>query len=921
MIINGSPSGAAAPRPGQCLRTYLREQGWFGVKKGCDAGDCGACTVHVDGVPVHSCIYPARRAADAEVTTIEGLAPDGGLHPVQRAFLAEQGFQCGFCTAGMIMTSVALDDTQRQDLRRAMKGNLCRCTGYRSVADALACLAAGGPAEGHVGPDGSIPAGSGQAGLGGPAGASLPAPAGPRIVTGREPYTLDLALADLAHMALVRSPHAHAYITSIDVREAMAAPGVLAVFTYRDSPDVRYSTGRHQRVQDDPQDTVLFDRVVRFAGQRVAAVVAETPGAAQQAARLVRVTYQERPAVLDAEAAMLDGAPLVHADKTTADGISDPQHNVGAQVHGGIGDVAAGLAQADAVVSHTFGVQRVQHAHLETHATVGWLAGGKLVLRTSSQTPFLTRDAVARLFKLPEDRVRVLTARVGGGFGGKQEMLTEDVVALGVLRLGRPVQLELTREEQFAASTTRHPMRISVQAGARADGTLTALAVRAVADTGAYGNHVGIIYHCLNEPVKLYRCPNKRVDGWAVYTHTLPSGAFRGYGLSQTTFAIESALDDLARKVGLEPAEFRRRNMIRPGDPMLAASDEADDVQIASYGLDQCVDLVQAALDSGRGDPAPPEPGWLTGTGMAMSMLDTIPPHGHFAHARVAQRPEGGYTLRVGTAEFGNGTATVHRQIAAQALGVDVSQIELQASDTELVNHDTGAFGSTGIVVAGLATLRAAQELAMLVAAAPPAGVGVAGFADGAEVAGAVSSGVGDAGGDPADPVTDTLLSAEATSEGTPRSVTFNVHGFRIAVRPDTGEIRILHSVHAADAGFVINPRQCRGQVEGGVAQAIGAAMYEQYAINGEGRVTTRTIRDYHLPQFGDVPRTEVLFADSADPLGPLGAKSMSESPFNPVAAALANAVRDATGHRMTELPLTRDRVFSELHKHTADAP
>ncbi len=362
--------------------------------------------------------------------------------------------------------------------------------------------------------------------------------------------------------------------------------------------------------------------------------------------------------------------------------------------------------------------------------------------------------------------------------------------------------------------------------------------------------------------------------------------------------------------------------MIRPGDPMLAAEEETDDVQIASYGLDQCVDMVQAALDSGRGDPPPAEPGWLTGTGMAMSMLDTIPPHGHFSHARIAQRPEGGFTLRVGTAEFGNGTATVHRQIAAQALGVDVAEIELEASDTELVNHDTGAFGSTGIVVAGLATLRASQELATLVAGAA-SGIGgeggPAGFANGAEVAGSVASGVGDAAGDPADPVTDTLLSAEATSEGTPRSVTFNVHGFRIAVRPDTGEIRILHSVHAADAGFVINPRQCRGQVEGGVAQAIGAAMYEQFVIDGDGRVATKTIRDYHLPQFGDVPRTEVLFADSADPLGPLGAKSMSESPFNPVAAALANAVRDATGLRMTELPLTRDRVFSELHKHTAD--
>jgi CO/xanthine dehydrogenase Mo-binding subunit/aerobic-type carbon monoxide dehydrogenase small subunit (CoxS/CutS family) len=875
VVINGVPSDVA-PWPGQCLRTYLRDQGWFGVKKGCDAGDCGACTVHVDGVPVLSCIYPALRAVGHEVTTIEGLASDGELHPAQRAFLAEQGFQCGFCTAGMIMTTAALDEAQLADLPNALKGNLCRCTGYRAVADSLSAYGghySDGTAETHQT---------------GPVGTSVPAPAGERIVTGREPYTLDLAIPGLAHMALVRSPHAHAYIVSVDATAALAVPGVLAVFSYPDSPHVHYSTGRHETAATDPFDTVLFDRVVRFAGQRVAAVVAETAAVAQQAADLVAVDYEARPAVVDAEQAMAAGAPLVHGDKTTAAGIAEPERNIAVEAHGGVGDVAAGLASAAAVVSETFSIQRVQCAHLETHATVGWMDSDRLVLRTSSQTPFLTKNAVCRLFGLPADRVRVLTARVGGGFGGKQEMLTEDVVALAVLRLGRPVQLEFSREEQFAASTTRHPMQISVQAGASADGILTALAMRIVADTGAYGNHACVLFHVCNEPVKMYRCPNKRLDGWSVYTHTQPSGAFRGYGLSQATFALESALDELARKLGIAPGEFRRRNVIKPGDPMTALSDEPDDVQIASYGLDQCLDLVEEALASGRGEPVPAGPGWVTGTGIAAAMLDSAPPGGHYAHARIAQRAGGGYTLRVGTAEFGNGTATVHRQLAAQALGVDVADIELLQSDTDLVDHDTGAFGSTGTMVAGLATLRAAQELAELVAAQHRPGSTPA----------------------------ETPLAAEASSDGTPRTVTFNVQGFRVAVRPATGEIRILHSVHAADAGVVINPRQCRGQVEGSIAQALGAALYEQVVIGGDGRVSTRTFRNYHLPQFGDVPRTEVLFARSYDEIGPLGAKPMSESPFNPVAPALANAVRDATGRRLTELPLTRDRVFGELHRN-----
>jgi putative selenate reductase molybdopterin-binding subunit len=458
------------------------------------------------------------------------------------------------------------------------------------------------------------------------------------------------------------------------------------------------------------------------------------------------------------------------------------------------------------------------------------------------------------------------------------------------------VQLEFTREEQFTAATTRHPMRITVQAGARADGTLTALAIQTVANTGAYGNHAGgVLMHSCGESISLYRCPNKKVDGWSVYTNTVPAGAFRGYGLSQSAFAVESALDELARKLDIDPAEFRRRNVIRPGDPLISISDEPDDVQIASYGLAECLDLVQAALASGRGEPAPAGPGWQSGTGIAVTMLDSIPPGGHHAHARIEQRAGGGYTLSVGTAEFGNGTATVHRQLAAQALGARPGEIELRQSDTDLVRHDTGAYGSTGTVVAGLATLRAAEQLASLIAARP--------LAD--ETLG------GETG--PA------LLSAEATSDGTPRTVSFNVQGFRVAVRPATGEIRILHSVQAADAGTVINPRQCRGQVEGGVAQALGAALYEHVDIDVTGSVTTRTFRAYHLPQFGDVPRTEVHFARSSDPLGPLGAKPMSEAPFNPVAPALANAVRDATGRRLTELPFTRDRVFAELSKTLAE--
>jgi len=871
MNVNGKPA-AEHPRPGQCLRTFLREQGWHGVKKGCDTGDCGACTVHVDGMPVHSCIYPAVRALDSDVTTIEGLEPG----PPGDDFLAAQGFQCGYCTPGMIMTAAALTDEARADLPRAFKGNICRCTGYGSIADALA----GRP---RVGDASAVSA----TGAPSPVGSGLPAPAGPEVVTGRARFTLDTSVPGLLHMKLVRSPHAHARIRSVDARAALALPGVAAVFSYADDPGVRYSTARHHNPGDDACDTALFDQTVRFAGQRVAAVVADSPHTAARACDLVRVDYDVLPAVVDPDLAMAPGAPVLHPGVPPAVGASDPGRNVAAEVHGGTGDIAAGFAAADTTYEQTFRVQRVQHVHLETHATIGWMDEGRLVLRTSSQTPFLTRDALCGLFGLERSQVRVFAARVGGGFGGKQEMLTEDVVALAVLRLGRPVQLEFTREEQFTAATTRHAMRITVRLGARRDGTLTAMQLRTVADTGAYGNHAGgVLFHSSNEAISMYRCPNKRVDGWSVYTNTVPAGAFRGYGLSQSAFAVESALDELARSLGLDPLDVRRRNVVRPGDPLLSVSDEPEDVEIASYGLPECLDLVSAALASGRGLPVPEGNGWRTGTGIAVAMLDTVPPGGHRAHVRIAQRDGGGYRLAVGTAEFGNGTTTVHRQLAASALGCGVDDIEIVSADTDEVEHDTGAYGSTGTFVAGMATLRAAESLAELISGSGP--------------------------GSQADRK---LMEAEGTSDGRSRSVTFNVQGFRVAVRPATGEIRILQSVQAADAGTVINPVQLRGQIEGGVVQALGAALFEHVDIDGTGRVTTRTLREYHVPVLADVPRTEVFFARTADPLGPLGAKSMSEAPFNPVAPALANAVRDATGIRITALPMSPDRVYLALNQ------
>ena len=897
-VVNGT-SHDVQPRPGQCLRTLLRELGWFGVKKGCDAGDCGACTVHVDGRPVHSCLFPAFRAEDRSVTTIEGLGDADALHPMQQAFLDAQGFQCGFCTAGMVMTAAALDQAQLRDLPNALKGNLCRCTGYRAIADAIAGVRhREDPAPGEAG------------------GRSVPAPAGPAVVTGRARYTMDVAIDGLLHMKLLRSPHASARIRAIDTAAALAVPGVVAILTPEDAPPRLYSSGRHEHDGDDPSDTLVLDRVVRFAGQRVAAVVAESEAAAETARDLIRVDYEVLTPVLDPVEALRPGAPAVHGDKDpVATGIADPGRNIVAEVHSHIGDVDAGFAEADVVRELSYVTQRVQHAALETHGSIGWLdEAGRLILRSSTQTPFLTRRALCKLYDLPPDKVRVFSVRMGGGFGGKQEMLTEDIVALAVLKTGRPVKLELTRQEQFEATTTRHPMRITVKAGARRDGTLTAIALSLLSDTGAYGNHgPAVMYHAVGESIGLYRCPNKKVDGTVVYTNTLPSGAFRGYGLSQSNFAVESTMDEVARVLGMDPFAFRRRNVVTPADPMVSVDGAPHDVQFGSYGLDQCLDRVAAAF--AEKPPAVLGDDWLVGRGVAAGMIDSVPPGGHFADCGIRLAADGCYELAVGTAEFGNGTTTVHVQVAASLLGTTAGRVRIRQSDTDVVAHDTGAYGSTGTVVAGEATRVAAAALAdaILDFAARVTGAErqACRLADDRVIAGGKAIGLAEIAGAAA--ARGVSLAGAGHFGGTPRTVAFNVQGFEVAVHRRYGEIRVLRSIHAADAGTVINPMQCRGQVEGGVAQALGAALSERMLFDDKGRVANPTFRGYHIPAFADVPVTEVLFADTYDAIGPLGAKPMSEAPYNPVAAALANAIRDATGVRLTETPFTADRLYGAL--------
>ena len=889
---------SAAPKAGQCLRTFLRDLEVFGVKKGCDAGDCGACTVWLDGRPFHSCLVPAFRGEGRIITTIEGLAADGQLHPMQQAFRDAQAFQCGYCAAGMIMTtaSAAFDEAHKADLPHALKGNICRCTGYRSIVDAL---------RGKTNIEEDV---AGRA-----CGASLPNPFTDAILTGTARYTMDVAIEGLLHLKVLRSPHAHARIANIDKTAALAVPGVVAVYGWQDVPRRLYSTALHEDHLVDPDDTYMLDNVARFVGQRIAAVIGESEAAAEAGVRALEVDYEILPAVFDPVAAMEPGAPILHDRKE----VISRNGNIFCTLQGEIGDVAKGFGQADVVHERTYSTSRVQHVHLETHGSIAYKGrDGRWHVRTSSQGPFSVRTKLAYLMGVPAREIHVFTERVGGGFGGKQEMVSEDLPLFAAMKLGgRPVKWEWTREDEFVGATTRHQMTTRVKLGARTDGTLTALDVQVVSNTGAYGNHASeTLAAAMGCAFSAYRCANKKGVGHVVYTNMIPGGGFRGYGASQTTFAMECAIDELAHVLGIDPFEIRRKNVVRPGDNVESIWQEPSDASFGSHGIDQCLDIVERELAKGNGIAAPDGEDWADGKGVALAMLECGPPTEHRSGAEMRLLADGTYHLACGSSEMGNGITTAHKQIAASIVGVRARDVDIINADTDRTPYDTGTFASTGTVVAGKAVHITAQAMRddILDFAARHTGIDRDNcrLDNDAVVCGNRRIALTElhAAGARANH----RFSVSRKAYLSPRTIAFNVHGVKLAVHRVTGEIRILHSVHAADIGRPINPMQCRGQLDGAVAMGYGWALVENM-VHDAGHMVNPQLRNCRVPAFADTPHTDIFFADTIDAIGPLGAKSQGECAINPVAPAVANALADATAVRFADLPFTPDRLFSRL--------
>ncbi|HET8645717.1 MAG TPA: molybdopterin cofactor-binding domain-containing protein, partial [Vicinamibacteria bacterium] len=746
-----------------------------------------------------------------------------------------------------------------------------------------------------------------------------------KLATGRGTFVDDVAMPGLLHAKILRSPHAHARIARIDAAHARAMPGVAAVLTHEDVPRVPYTTAGQGWPEPSPYDSVMLDHKVRFVGDRVAVVAAEDPEIARRACDAIKVEYEVLPAVLDPEHAMAPGAPVIH-DQTDASGIRDAQRNLAAEIVAEVGRVEDGFAAAEKVLEGTYRVGYVQQSSIEPHITITWLdEDNRLVVRTSTQVPFHVRRIIAPLLDLPIRRIRVIKPRVGGGFGGKQEILIEDLCGMVTLRTGRPCRLEYTREEELTAARTRHPQAVTVKSGVR-DGRFTALEMRVLENTGAYGTHALTVMSVTgNRALSLYRCPNLRYTARAVYTNLAVAGAFRGYGCPQGFFALESHIDEVCAALGEDPLEFRARNHVREGDDqpiaqVLGEGREGFQQIVRSCGLPEAIRLGARAIGWSEKRAARAEGPLRQGVGMAIVMQASGIPGVDMGAASLKMNEDGSFNLLVGATDIGTGADTMFCQVAAEALGVPVEKIIPYSSDTDMTPFDPGAYASSTTYISGRAVQKAALEVRRQITE-----VGARLLEeDAADVvlhAGKVCARDGRH-------VTyeqvclsslyqrdqfQIMATASHMSYDSPPP--FAAVFAEVEVDVETGLVRVLKLVEAVDCGQVVNPSMAEGQVEGAAVQSLGYGLYERMPVDAEGRMQFRSFRDYTIATAADVPEIVTILVPTHEPTGPFGAKAVAEIPINGPAPAIANAVFHATGARLRELPLTPDRVLAALRE------
>ena len=899
--LNGREVASFAD-PFKRLTNVLRDDcGLTGTKSGCDAGDCGACTVLIDGRQVCACMVPLAQAEGTEIVTVEGLGGEGAPSGLQRAFLHYGAAQCGICTPGMLMAATELLNQNPQpseaEVEDAIGGVLCRCTGYRQIIQAVVeAHRFTEPTEIEFGDAPSV-------------GTRLPRVDGDAKVSGRDLFGADAAPDDALWLRPVRSPHGRAKFVFGDLDAfRVAHPDLTAILTAADVPGEN-GFGINPHIKDQP---AFAEGHVRFRGEAVLALVGERAAIEVIAFDDLPIEWTVEKPIVGLAAAAVEGAAAVQD--------AHPDNEL---IRGGLnkGDVEAGFTAAAVAVEGDLQTAFVEHAYIEPEAGFARRVGDRIEITACTQTPYMDRDDCARILGIENDAVRIIPSACGGGFGGKLDLSVQPLLAVAAWVLNRPVRCVYTRIESMASSTKRHPATLRGRAAADADGNLLAIEMTAGFDTGAYASWGPTVADRV--PVHgsgPYYVPNVRMKTRSLFTNAPPSGAFRGFGVPQAAMLQEQLYDDLAEELGMDPFEFRYRNAIRAGQPTATGQ-----ILEASVGLDQCLDALQPHWQRLRqeADEANRIGEMRRGVGIgcmwygcgntSMSNPSTV---------RVSLSRDGRLTLFNGAVDIGQGSYTVVLQICADALGLPPDAFELVQGDTDLTPDAGKTSASRQTFVTGKAAYLAGRDLRSQILRLANAGDGariaLEGTSlrlqeDGRETELALESlpladetGTVLAGEGRFDPPTEPL---DENGQGIP----YATYGFAaqiadLAVDMELGTVHLRRIVAAHDVGRAINPGLVEGQIYGGIAQGIGLALMEEYI---PGR--TENLHDYLIPTCGDVPEIDIILIEDPEPLGPYGAKGIGEPALIPTAPAIFGAIRHATGIKVTRAPLLPHRLYEAL--------
>jgi len=904
----------------------LKELNINSVRKGCDEeGKCGNCAILLDGKLINSCLLIAPQIDGKSITTVEGLSKRGALHKIQKAFISAGLVQCGYCTPAQILAVKALLDKvknpNKKQVNDALSGVLCRCTGYKQIYNAIDILCKGRKAKDFTPEykkDYRV------------VGKITPKIDALQMVRAEDSYVEDYVAQDALRIYVLRSPHPHAEVISVDTRAAEKMEGVEYILTHKNSPKTWYTQAGQSYPEPSPYDQQVINSKMRFIGDRVAAVTATSLEIAKKAAKKIKVKYKVLKPVFSIEEATVKGAPVIHArDPKKLDPLdvgAIPKKNIVCRNSGGIGYMKKGFREADAVAEGTYSTPPIQHTPMEPHTAYAYMKNGRLIIHTSVQTPFHVRRIVSSILGLAENKVRVIKEKVGGGFGAKQDCGVEDLVGTIAYQTGKAVYLRLSRKEEFIIRT-RPAMFMTVKAGATKKGKLTAISIKTKADVGGYGPHaLTVPMNGCAKTLPLFTCENMSFDVISYYTNNIVSGAYQGYGVPQTNFAVHMALAELAKKLGIDFTDFISRNLVSKGYRLeilkqLGEGREGIAQKLSSCGLPECIKQGLKKYNKWKNKKTTSGDDIVQGKGMAVMMQGSGIPGLDAANAMVKMISDGTFMLYIGGADLGTGEDTVAAKIVAEELGVNQEQVAVTAADTDTTPFDKGSYASSGTFFTGNAAYIAARNMKKLIinSAAgilklkpsqvkimPVGKVGtISKNLTYKELALETQSGAG---------VGQLIAPGAFTTEVSP--IPYAAHFCQVSVNKRTGLIKIDRYYALHDCGVPINPDLAKGQVYGGVLKTIGHTLYEAMEFDKNGKCLNSNFTNYPIQNINDLPDDfEVDLIEVADSITPYVGKSIGELACDGASACIALAINDAAGIWMRDWPFRPEKILTQLSR------